>query len=210
MLPKSRVSWSILNGGIFGLCSGLLVWMGFAAQDAVIWVMIGLSLALFAFVFFVSRAEREEEEKSERSDVELAAPPPLEALGQEIEDITCSLLRWTTWLAGIAFAVAVLTMVGGCSGGPSEARQTFFSALTWLALAVTAWYVRDRASRSASLVLLLVPLANLVANGVAIARSQLPVSEWFPSVCMPLFFCAVAVKCCLLTFKYHRHLRLDG
>ncbi len=202
MFPKSRGAWYLLNVGVFVLGAGVLVSIALAEATPGWWLLTFGLLAVFAFVFFVAKAEREDEERKEGSRLERESSEPLAYLSEETERAAAQIQRWSTWLAVAGVALAALVAVGGCAVDPSESRVLVLSALVWLILAAAAWTVRSRMSRVGSVVLFLVPAADLAAVLFdADQRSE-------GGLLVPGLLAFAAARCCQLTFRYHRALRL--
>lgn len=200
MFPSSKAAWYVLTLGFLGLIGGMVVTAAIVESTLGCWVGAVAGIGALVVVFFFAKTDREEEEKAQVKRDALMAIEPLDVLSREIEESGEKLQRWSTWLALIAMAVALLAVAGACGGQP-HAWEAFVSSLGWLFVAGTAWFVRSRMSRVASLLLLLVPLADIVAVLVSAdpdARDHL---------LMPLFLATFAGHCCYLTFRYHRYLR---
>jgi hypothetical protein len=208
MFPPSRAGWRLLNGGIFALALVILGWMVVVDPGPTTIFLALVGLGITSLLMVLGRAQRDDEEVAEREHSRRAAADPIGVLGEDLEQATGSLLRWTRALGVIALVLAVLSGVGACSAQPQETTRMFLSALVWFALAMSAWYVRSRLSRLASLILVAIPAADLIAVLVAIGRSQIPVRELFPAVVMPTLLGLAAVRCSQLTFQYHRRARL--
>lgn len=200
MFPNSRAAWYVLTLGFLGLLGGMVVTMAVVESTLGCWVVAVAAIGALVVSFFFAKADRHEEEKAQLKRDELMATEPLDVLSREIEESAEKLQRWSTWLALIALVVAVLAVAGACGGQP-DAREAFLSSLVWLFLAGAAWFVRSRMSRIASLLILLVPLADIVA--ALLSRDP----EARDHLVMPLFLAAFAGHCCYLTFRYHRYLR---
>lgn len=174
----------------------------------IFFALVGFVVLVLLFVW--ARAARDDEEAAAREHARRAIADPVGVIGEDLEQITGSLLRWTSWLGVIALVLAALTGVGACAGDAKEAKGMFLSALTWFVLAVAAWYVRSKLSRAASLLLVAVPVADFVAVLIAMAHSRISVGDLFPAVVMPVLLGSAAIKCSVLTFQYHRRVRLGA
>ena len=200
----SRPALRLLNWGLAAGAICFVLGLVMSDPDPMLWVVAALLVGLFVFLGFVGDAEIETAEAADARRAQAFARAPVETTAEEIDEAAQGLARWCKGLSIAAFVAALLMMVDACPGSARETVEVFLSGALWLGVCAAAWFVRDRASTAAALLLLVVPIADLVAVGFAVEQGRLAFRDLFPELAMPLVLTCVAVRCCVLTFRYRR------
>jgi hypothetical protein len=192
------LNWLVSAGAV-----GMFVVLAFQDGSVGTWVAAGAIALVFGFLGVVADAKIAEEEVARVKRAELAARMPVQAAAEALNEATRGLLSWSKWLAALAFAVGVLMLTGACGGGRDEGVAALVSGIAWVGIATAAWFVRNRASRMASVLLLLASGIQLAAALLAVAQERVANDDLLPAVLVPLLLVGMATRCCLVTFRYH-------